>query len=233
MSAFNQICFTDEANCLSFVGHMLKANMCTSCMKDIAKHNAETVKEEDLIKALEYTQRGEKTPTLILKQEGSYGQLFLGGFKAALNSEFLQKENVHAVVNTAGSGLFRLFGKKLEKTYLEATSLGNLVSLFLEWEDSISYDITDEDFGKVINFIHEHRQKGGSVLVHCAQGKSRSSTAVVAYIMAVLNLPLAEAYSFVQKRRKMAEPNAHFMFLLHQLQSSDVLKQLRQQLSSA
>ena len=46
----DQVCFTGESLCQSFAGHTLKANMCTGCMKDVAKHKKESVTEEELIK---------------------------------------------------------------------------------------------------------------------------------------------------------------------------------------
>lgn len=46
----DQICFSGEANCNKFVGHMLKANICTNCMKDISKHSKDTVDSEDIVK---------------------------------------------------------------------------------------------------------------------------------------------------------------------------------------
>ena len=46
----DQVCFTGESLCQSFAGHTLKANMCTRCMKDVAKHKKETVTEDELVK---------------------------------------------------------------------------------------------------------------------------------------------------------------------------------------
>jgi len=46
----DQVCFTGDALCESFSGHMLKANMCSKCMKDVAKHHKEAVREDELVK---------------------------------------------------------------------------------------------------------------------------------------------------------------------------------------
>lgn len=62
------------------------------------------------------------------------------------------------------------------------------------------------------------------------QGKSRSATAVTAYIMASQGRSLQEALQIVQAQRKMAEPNPTFMARLKQFEKSDVLKQLQSQL---
>ena len=64
-----------------------------------------------IIQALEYSQKGEKTPSLILPHEpGGLGGLFHGGFKAVMNEDFLKKEGVTHIVNTA-KGL-EIFGPK-------------------------------------------------------------------------------------------------------------------------
>ena len=62
------------------------------------------------MKALEYSQKGEKTPSRILSGDAGQGGLFHGGFKAVMNVDFLKKEGVTHVVNTA-KGL-EIFGPK-------------------------------------------------------------------------------------------------------------------------
>ena len=52
------------------------------------------------------------------------------------------------------------------------------------------------------------------------QGKSRSSTIVVAYVMAFLSLPHDQALEFVQEKRKMAQPNPGFLTLLSNLNNA-------------
>ena len=59
--------------------------------------------------------------------------------------------------------------------------------------------------------IHKMRVKEGkSVLVHCAQGKSRSTTLVLAYLM-VLNRTNLKTPKSCETKRRMAEPNKNFM----------------------
>ncbi len=40
-----------------------------------------------------------------------------------------------------------------------------------------------EYFERVNQFIHEHRQEGRNVLVHCTLGVSRSATVLMAYLI--------------------------------------------------
>ena len=55
------------------------------------------------LQALEYSQKGEKVPSCILHRDGSRGTgaLYHGGFKAVMNADFLKKERVTHIVNTA------------------------------------------------------------------------------------------------------------------------------------
>ena len=59
------------------------------------------------------------------------------------------------------------------------------------------------------------------------QGKSRSATAVTAYIMASREMGFEESLQLVQAQRKMAEPNPTFTARLKQFEKSDALIQLR------
>ena len=45
----------------------------------------------------------------------------------------------------------------------------NITFLNLNWEDSESFVIPEDDLVCCTRFIHTARQNGGSVLVHCAQ----------------------------------------------------------------
>ena len=51
-------------------------------------------------------------PTLILSRTGTEGAVYIGGFKAAVNSAFLKEENVTHIVNAAGKKLGMMFGPK-------------------------------------------------------------------------------------------------------------------------
>ncbi|RKO95551.1 phosphatases II, partial [Caulochytrium protostelioides] len=52
-----------------------------------------------------------------------------------------------------------------------------------------------------------HATEGRTVLVHCAQGVSRSATLVVAYVMLKENWPWARAYAYVKSRSESVCPN--------------------------
>ena len=53
--------------------------------------------------------------------------------------------------------------------------------------------------------------EGGTVLVHCIWGKSRSVACVVAFLMRTQGMTLDLALSYVQEKRPVAKPNEGFM----------------------
>ena len=66
------------------------------------------------------------------------------------------------------------------------------------------------------------------------QGKSRSATAVIAYMMACYEgkgVGFEEGLQIVQSQRKMAEPNPTFAKRLKQFEKSEALLELRKLLN--
>ena len=59
---------------------------------------------------------------------------------------------------------------------------------------------------------------GGSVLVHCAQGKSRSSVIAVSFLARRLKVSVREALDIVKTGRSMAQPNEGFWAKLQQME---------------
>uniref|UniRef100_A0A6B2L519 Protein-serine/threonine phosphatase n=1 Tax=Arcella intermedia TaxID=1963864 RepID=A0A6B2L519_9EUKA len=65
-------------------------------------------------------------------------------------------------------------------------------------------------FEEATDFIDEALSKGGAVLVHCAQGVSRSASIVIAYIIKSQKMTFKEALLFVQNLRPEVSPNPGF-----------------------
>ncbi|RPA79262.1 dual specificity protein phosphatase 12 [Ascobolus immersus RN42] len=78
-----------------------------------------------------------------------------------------------------------------------------------------AYDTDEENllvqFPQTNSFIKHALESRGSVLVHCAAGKSRSATVVAAYLMATYKIDVAEALERIRKVRPFCEPNEGFM----------------------
>eukprot|EP00054_Salpingoeca_dolichothecata_P034399 m.269332 g.269332 ORF g.269332 m.269332 type:complete len:135 (-) comp41646_c0_seq1:70-474(-) len=99
----DQLEFSGAVACETFQPHFLKPNFCTECNKEISKHRREAVSPEQAVKAISYTQKGEKHPSLITAAAHpdlpDTAALYLGGFRGILNEDFMSE--VKYVVNTA------------------------------------------------------------------------------------------------------------------------------------
>ena len=210
---YSQIHLSGEVSCEEFIPNTFKKNKCVNCSSDVIKHSRESVSESVLLEALEYTQAMEKVPSLILEREGGVGAVYLGGYKGVINLAFLQANNITHILNTA-KGLEDVLGPKFVELIKKTNANLSIVTMETNWVDDPSFQIELSNLREAVLFIEEARASSGNVLVHCAQGRSRSSTAVIAYVMCKQKLKSEEATSFVQKRRLMACPNPGFQQIL-------------------
>jgi len=65
-------------------------------------------------------------------------------------------------------------------------------------------------FLTVTSFVDEALKTGGSVLVHCMAGVSRSSSIVIAYLMRYRRVTFLEAFEMVRQQRPVIAPNRGF-----------------------
>jgi protein-tyrosine phosphatase len=87
--------------------------------------------------------------------------------------------------------------------------------------DTPSYEI-HRHFAECNSFIDSALSHGGSVLVHCFQGISRSTTIVCAYLMHKQHMTAVHALQFVKERHRATDPNFGFVYQLNQYE--EVLK---------
>ncbi|XP_039591733.1 dual specificity protein phosphatase 15-like isoform X3 [Polypterus senegalus] len=66
-------------------------------------------------------------------------------------------------------------------------------------------------FQECITFIHYCRLNGGSCLVHCLQGNSRSATVIASYLMVVHGVKWQEALCHISTIRATIKPNVGFL----------------------
>ncbi|PWA64767.1 protein kinase-like domain-containing protein [Artemisia annua] len=87
-----------------------------------------------------------------------------------------------------------------------------------------NFSICDEEdsniseiFEEAHQFIDAVEQKGGKVLVHCFEGRSRSATVVLAYLMMRKNYTLQKAWNTLRRVHRRAQPNDGFATALLEL----------------
>ena len=63
-------------------------------------------------------------------------------------------------------------------------------------------------------FIREAHIQGGSVFLHCVEGKSRSASCVIAFLIDSVGMALHDALSMLQRARPIVRPNEGFLIQL-------------------
>ncbi|XP_057972277.1 dual specificity protein phosphatase PHS1-like isoform X2 [Malania oleifera] len=72
-------------------------------------------------------------------------------------------------------------------------------------------------FEEASDFIDHVKRTAGRVLVHCFEGRSRSATLVIAYLMLRKNFTLLEAWNALKQVHRRAQPNDGFARILQDL----------------
>ena len=131
--------------------------------------------------------------------------LYLGGILAARNHQLLQSHRINSIVCAlSGFEMYEYFPEiNYHRIYIDDTPASNIKQYLKD----------------AVEFIDIELKIGRNVLVHCAAGISRSSSIVVAYLMAKYSLTYEEALARVKKGRPCACPNIGFE---RQLRSLDI-----------
>ena len=130
-------------------------------------------------------------------------KLYLGNNESAKNLEILQKHNITSIL-ICGYFLSEFFpGQFIYKT--------------LEIQDN-EYEIIINSLIKGIEFIENNK----TILVHCREGISRSSTIVIGYIMYKEKKSYIEAENFVREKKDDIKPNENFVKQLKEF--GDIIK---------
>ncbi|XP_048137750.1 dual specificity protein phosphatase 1 isoform X2 [Rhodamnia argentea] len=130
--------------------------------------------------------------------------LFLGSNRGASNKDGLKSLNVTHILTVAN---------------LAPAFPNDFVYKEINVKDSEDTHI-QQHFEECISFIDEARRQGGSILVHCYKGVSRSVTVVAAYLMKRRGMRLSQALEHIKTRRPQAAPNSGFMVQLQEFESS-------------
>ncbi|CAO2192767.1 unnamed protein product [Urochloa humidicola] len=125
--------------------------------------------------------------------------LFIGGALAARSKYTLQHLGITHVL------------------CLCSNEIGQSDSQFPDLFEYKNFSISDDDdanisdlFEEASDFIDHVNHVGGKVLVHCFEGKSRSATVVLAYLMLRMGFTLAKAWNLLKKVHRRAQPNDGF-----------------------
>jgi len=81
----------------------------------------------------------------------------------------------------------------------------------IPWRDNVEEDNIAKGVREVCDILDDARLHSAPTYVHCRAGKSRSVTAVIAYLIHANHWTLSQAYAFVVERRRGISPNIGFV----------------------
>ena len=180
------------------------AKRCRECGCDIFEHSRSEVREVDAMKVVEVC--SDRAPSQITPQ------LLVGGCFSVMA---VASQPDVMVLNCAGTALHDFY-PKTRKPFDELRAAGRLLDL--EWQDSESFVLPEADVLRAVAWARQQTDAGRKLLVNCAQGKSRSGTAAVAYLMQTHDLTVEQALAKITARRSLVEPNPSFMRQLHAME---------------
>lgn len=230
MSIRDQLTFHGTVECKLFEPNKFKQSRCMHCNHDLDRHRSNAVSDEYIALAIECSQK-EIPATLIFT---SIGSLYLGGFMSC-GEKFLNEHNITRYVNCA-KGLERIYvlwGKQVKILQLAHPDVKILkVPWIDDHEQLITTDDQYETLGHAISFIHEGLIHGENIVVHCAQGRSRSATILCAYLMVLQGWDYETCIKFVKEKRSIAHPNESFEKQLIQFSKSKKFDEIHNSLKN-
>lgn len=135
--------------------------------------------------------------------------LFLGSCGAAYNSDGITScgvSHILCVANNLIDGIKKAHRDRDDLDFLE-----------ISIEDKPGCTITDH-FPTCFDYISSCLKANRGVLVHCFQGKSRSSSVIIGYLMQTRGLTFEESLQFVKSKRPVVAPNIGFALQLRKFE---------------
>mmetsp|Transcript_12630 Transcript_12630/g.31044 ORF Transcript_12630/g.31044 Transcript_12630/m.31044 type:complete len:410 (-) Transcript_12630:126-1355(-) len=142
--------------------------------------------------------------------------LYLGSCRAAGNFSHLEEEGITHIINTA-DGMLKKYARNWKLNH------GKFNYFLIDLEDKSSQSIA-EWFEPSYHFIENALAKSTKenptkILCHCVQGKSRSVTIVIAYLMLKEAISVDEALNQIRAVRDVVHtPNSGFMRQLYEFE---------------
>lgn len=133
------------------------------------------------------------------------GFLYLASHYEAGDPSFLSDYHISHVLNVA------------EECEPAQATRDTCQVLHIPLRDSAKKDLRSF-FGQAFTFLDTVRKARGRALVHCFEGRNRSATFVIAYLMRVEKLTLATAFLRTKAARSLVDPNVGFRKQLRDLE---------------
>lgn len=126
---------------------------------------------------------------LISNQHQIIPNLWIGNYKAALDKDYLQKNNIKLIINLS---------KDIEFTDLDIEKHRVFISDNRSMESDIGM-ITE--IPKLFPILDNHMKKNNGILIHCRAGMQRSAGFMAIYLMRRLNKKFDYIKNMMRKKR--------------------------------
>lgn len=138
--------------------------------------------------------------------------LYLGDHEHSQNYEILKTLNITHIINST---------KSVKNTFLDKG-----IKYCRVFVDDLEKEKINYHFQKAFRFIdkaltQKFSGENAAVLVHCAQGISRSATIVAMFLMKQYDISFCESVDFLKKQRNVVEPNQGFIEQLRNFENSN------------
>eukprot|EP01113_Clastostelium_recurvatum_P001728 TRINITY_DN1070_c0_g1_i2.p1 TRINITY_DN1070_c0_g1~~TRINITY_DN1070_c0_g1_i2.p1 ORF type:complete len:241 (+),score=42.91 TRINITY_DN1070_c0_g1_i2:57-779(+) len=135
-------------------------------------------------------------------------------------NEIIPKSRIYVGSQTAALSLSSLYDRSITHILTIARAIVPPFPSQFTYKIVHVADIETQDltrfFDECFDFINQGLAKGGSVLIHCAAGQSRSATIAIAYLMKTYKYTYASALRQLQSQRRCVAPNKGFIAQLQQ-----------------
>ena len=132
--------------------------------------------------------------------------IYIGDKYAAREEENLTKNNITTVVNCA---------QGLDSNYKE-----------IKYIELMLHDNSRQDLFPKLEVAYKFIKKNSknNILIHCKEGRSRSASLVVFYLMKERNWDYDTCIKFIKEKRSIVRPNSGFVKQLKEYYSKNIRK---------
>jgi protein-tyrosine phosphatase len=143
--------------------------------------------------------------------------IWIGGHSVLKSAHWLTSKGISNVVNAA----IEFITETPELINWEDLQRNGIEVHNTYWDDTMTQPIfPSASLEAAVKKIDEVIRQGKPILVNCAMGKSRSTSLVIAYLMARCGMSFDEALQTCQRSRPICKPNPNFERQLRQLEAS-------------
>jgi len=134
-----------------------------------------------------------------------YG-LWIGNKIDAFDNFFLKSRNINIIINvTTEIPFIKDSDINLETVRIAVSDSFREGNDYIKWNNELF-----NHFEQISDFIEKNLSRQKNILVHCNQGKYRSSAVIISYLMKKLNnLTLEEIYSIFQSKYVIKSLDRH------------------------